>query len=271
MNGVVLEPAEFLYLLRTFKAQAVVGLDNAALFPADPAAEQARLAEGFAKLKAHGWLRETQPGRFDLDPAVALLAAVVADPEVVILTVRNTSDTGRELVSHYLASSVIVELAAQPEVSYRLASVPDLPTTIGRIQRVLGVPAADGGGYQFSIEAPDFASIQQLAAGRQRERAQALLRQHGLPAEAIESLMAALGASDQGGTVVVLQQAAGHATVGRKADLYRHAGTVWLARRAEAGAPTLSVETTRAEVFAATVKSYVAALRPSPAAAGAVA
>jgi hypothetical protein len=270
MNGVVLEPSEFLYLLRTFNARAVVGIDGSRLFPTDPTSEETMLADGFQKLQEHGYLRPAErAGRFHMDEGVTLLVAVVADPEYVILTARNTSETGRVMANHYLAGRIIVELAAEPDGRYRLANVPDLPTTVARIEQVLGVPAAANGHgpSQFSIDTAAFASVQRLAASGQRDAALAALREHGAPGSAAEGLVSALQSPAQGGTLLVVRQERGQVTVGRKADLFRSANQVWLAKKTEPPANTLNVEIVAAGSFAATVDQYLSALKPAPAAA----
>ena len=154
MANAVLEPSEFLYLLSTLAATSILGFDNERVFPVDGEERQSRLGEGFRKLQEHGWLRPAdQPGQLNLDDALILMVAVVANPEAVILTSRNTSATGRELLSHYLAVQTIVEMSVTAEEKIRLGVVPDLASTVNRIQQGLGL--GEGGStahFQITLE-----------------------------------------------------------------------------------------------------------------------
>lgn len=259
MKGAILESSELAYLLATVHATQVVGVDAPELFPADPGARQALLEAGARQLQAHGWLRPVeQPGQFDLNVDLMVLAAVVADPKFVIFTVRTQPDGSSRVLLHYLAEPDIVELLVTADRKYTLTAVPDRAAMLGRIREMLELPeASPGSEVRFMIEEPTFETIQDLAEEGQAAEAAALLKQFGINGHNGESLLKALETPEAGSLVVVVRPRRGQIEAGRKASLFRNLDVVWLAKRVDARSKTFSVETVQADTLPKVLEAYL--------------
>ncbi len=265
MSGVVLEKAEFAYLLATLQATSVVGVDDPALFPTEKEARDAIYGTGFDTLKEHGWLKPAeQPGQLILDDLLLFMAAVVADPAYVVFTARNSGGGNQQLLLHYLAEPEIVELSATPDQKYRLGLVPDRAAMLQRIQEMLGLPEkAEAPRFQFNIEEQAFQTIQNLVGEGKRKQAAAMLRERGVNGTKGESLLSALGSTEAGGIVAVTRASGGQITAGRKVTVYRQVNASWLMRRTDAAATTLSLETVQPDTLSTVLGSYFEFLQGS--------
>ncbi|HFE65794.1 MAG TPA: hypothetical protein ENJ93_00910 [Chloroflexi bacterium] len=134
-----LKPSELSYLLRTLGAEKAVGVNNAALFPADEAARDALLAQGFAALQEDGWLVK-QNGSFATNADVMLLTAVIAAPEFTIMLTSNLPDGKRQTITYYQAQGIIVEQLYTSEEQYLLTRLDSLGEVIERLCLALGIP-----------------------------------------------------------------------------------------------------------------------------------
>ncbi len=260
-NGVVLEAPEFYYLLRTFAATQVIGLEAEGLFPPPGAAADAMLDEGFARLQRHGWLRPAeQPGRFNLNDELALLAAVVADPRYVVVVSKNLAEAEHALANHYLGADVIVELTVTPERHIRLAFEADRPTLLRRVEELLAPTHNPLPPARYSLPEPAFEAIQAQARRGQPAAAKAGLSAAGLKPDHADSLAQALTTPVGDGQLVVVRVAAGEILAGRKAALHNGPAGGWLARREEAATAALGVETVLPGAVSGVVESFLQSL-----------
>ncbi len=139
-----LKPSELSYLLRTLGAEKAVGVNNAALFPADEAARDALLAQGFAALQEDGWLVK-QNGSFATNADVMLLTAVIAAPEFTIMLTRNLPDGKRQTITYYQAQGIIVEQLYTSEEQYLLTRLDSLADVTERLCLALEIPPQRSG------------------------------------------------------------------------------------------------------------------------------
>lgn len=259
-GGVVLEPAEFYYLMRMHAATTVIGLESPDLVPRPGPAADARLQEGFAQLRFHGWLRPVERGRFDLHPEVALLAAVVADPQYVVVAARNLSDTALAVANHYLGADLIVELTLTPEGHVRLAFEPDRATLLRRIEALLAPTHNSLPPAHYSLAEPDFESIRQAARTGPAEAAALRLEAAGFSPEHARSLAMALQSAVGDARLAVVRAGAGQILGGRQAVTHDGAAGGWLSRREDPNTVALRVETVQAGTVSGVTASYLQAL-----------
>lgn len=256
-GGVVLEPSEFYYLLRMHAARHAIGLEDQGLLPQTGAEADALLQDGFAKLKFHGWLRPAERGRFDLHPELALLAAVVADPQFVVVAARQLNAAEAALANYYLGAELIVELTLTPERRVRLAFVADRPTLHARVAALLVPTPNPLPPAQVALPEPEFEALR--AAARAGQPATAAGLSVLSPAHA-RSLAEALAAPVGDGRLAVVRTGGGEILGGRKATVYDGPAGAWLVHRAEAAAPALEVQTVQPGTVAGLVESYLQAL-----------
>ncbi len=260
-DGVVLEIAELYYLLRTHHAVAVIGLEDEGLFPPPGAAADALIDEGFAKLQFHGWLRPAErPGRFALNPEIALLAAIVANPQFVLVTARALSATERAQANHYVGADLIAELTLTPARHIRLAFVQNKATLLQRVEDLLRPTPNPLPPARYSLPEPEFEAITALARGGAAAAALERLRGAGLSAEHAQSLTQALAAVTGDGTLFVMRTGAGEIFGGRKATVHEGPAGAWLTRREDSASTALSIETVQPGTVSGVVESYVQAL-----------
>jgi hypothetical protein len=186
-----------------------------------------------------------------------LMAAVVANPEFVVLTIRDTEGLGRPLITHYLAGSDIVELVATADGRYQLGIVPDRATLTERIKSALGLHGAGQQlRIQFFTEETVFEKIKDLSKADQRKQAVAALENLGLGGLSVNSLLVALGAPETN-EVLVVKTENGQVKTGRRAWLLRGGDIVWLAKRVDATSTTLSVEAMQADTLPKVLDSFI--------------
>jgi hypothetical protein len=246
MASLVLDSEELSWLLGALHAKSVVGLEAPALFPADAAAQEATWETGLKKLQEHGWMVPASgAGQWHLNDDLTWLVAVLADPELVLMTIRSASKTDQRVLLHYLADETIVELTVVSDRQYGLGVVPDRQTLWSRIGGMLGLSehVTASSETPFATEAQTLVSIQQLVADGQTEKAATLLRNGGVARADEEALLKALGAVTRGemGVVHAIRAQGGRAQSGRKATLIRQAEQAWLVHRSQDGA-ALTVE-----------------------------
>jgi len=260
MKGAILEPSEFAYLMGTLKTPQVVGVDAPELFPVDSAEQTALYKEGARKLQEHGWLVPLEnPSQFNLNVDLLYMAAVVAEPQFVIFTIRTQPDGSSRVLLHYLAEPDIVELSVTAGPKYALALVPDRAVLLGRIREMLDLPqSTPGSEVRFMIEEPAFETIQDLAEDGETAEAAALLKQEvGVNGHVGDSLVKALETPGTSGLVVVVRPRQGQIEAGRKASLFRSVDVVWLAKRVDAKSSTYSVETVQADTLPVMLETYL--------------
>ncbi|NJN95288.1 MAG: hypothetical protein HC875_14860 [Anaerolineales bacterium] len=208
MSKLYLEPPELSYLLQTMSARSVIGVDNSQLFPKDEAENEALLKQGLEQLVAHGWLINDESGKVRFNEALVYLIAVMADPKIAIMTTLQEVEGFYQLITHYLAGPVIVEQMRTTTNQYQLVAVPDIDTTVKRIQ--LAVRAmeenAAGVGMQISLNKQVFIQIKDLVKAGQTETAAAELQKRGMDKKIAESLVTALQTPFFTGTIVIFQR-----------------------------------------------------------------
>jgi hypothetical protein len=259
MKGVLLESSEFAYLLACLHATQVVGLETPELFPEDPADRDALIEAGGRQLQSRGWLKRLEhPAQFDLSVDLMVLAAVVADPEFVIFTIRAQPNRSSRVLLHYLAEPDIVELQVTVDGKYALTTVPDRGVLVGRIQEMLELkPVGQEAQAAFTIEEPTFQTIQDLVEEGQADEAAELLRQAGVNGANGDLLLKALQTPETGGLVVVVRPRRGQVEAGRKASVFRGVDVVWLAKRVDATSKTFSVETVMSGTLPDVLETYL--------------
>lgn len=260
-DGVLLDPSEFYYLLRSNHARRVVGLDAEDLFPAPGPAADKLIAEGFARLQLHGWLRPAdRGGRFDLNPEVALLVAVVADAQIALVSARNLDQARQGLANHYIGADLIVELTLTPQRQIRLAFVQNKPTLLQRIEDLLAPTPNPLRPARYSLPEPEFEAVTALARGGQPGAAAGRLAAAGLSREHAMSLTQALETTAGDGSLFVMRVGLGEIRAGRKAALHEGAAGAWLSRREDSTSVLLSLETVQVGTVSGVVDSYLQSL-----------
>lgn len=262
-SEMVVEKSELLYVLVTLHVSSMLGVDNSDLFPPDKATYEARLKEGFEKLQEHGWLKRVdpqKPRRLDPNPELFQAVAVIGDPDVVILTARNVSAQGRQLVNHYLDSKHVIEFAEMPGDRYRLTPLPNRLVMYQRIEALLGVnELGNPPQVQFTLDKETFTHLEKLINTGQRDQAAQLVQTKGLGTAETESLLKAMEASDSsGGAIVIVKQRTGQAPTGKKTLVLKEPGAIWLASGQEDAG--FALETLQANMFAARLDGYLAAV-----------
>lgn len=139
MIQIQLAQSELAYLLHLLNASAVIGVDNSSLFPSDANEKKALLDAGFAALLENGWIRAVD-NQYSTNPTVALLAAVMAAPEIAIVVRHKVENRGEQSVSCYVAQDMIVEQYLSADHSYRITQLDKQENIAERLQVALGIP-----------------------------------------------------------------------------------------------------------------------------------
>jgi hypothetical protein len=240
MGGITLARPEFLVLMDAVQAPGVVGLDALDLVPEDAAEHKAAVALGIEQLKERGALR-VQDGINVLDTTLLGMAMVIADPDLALITTRDTPEVGGQLFLHYRSGALVVEQTLPSEQEHRLALIGE-GELIDRVLEIFPV-GLDGADSQMRAILKQDAFFKAKGFSESGERAKALkiLDKQGVSANVAERLSAALADPEFGGTLALLRCKKAQVVDGRNFALVRGQGTTWLARQAESGSADLEV------------------------------
>jgi hypothetical protein len=233
MSTLFLEPAELSYLLQTIRAYSVVGVDNAELFPADEAENDVLLQRGRERLELHGWLTPVpDTSKMNFDPSICYLIAIMADPEMAVVTLRQEQRGTYQLITHYLAGRVIVEQRRTSDGLYQLGFVTNLATAVSRIQSAvqLSETGANQAAPQIFLNRQAFTRVKNLANEGQTETAVAELQKEGIEAALAVSLVATIQLPTYQGMVIVMQREGGQIVAKRNLAVMQSQQASWLIR-----------------------------------------
>ncbi len=260
MSSIFLEPAELSYLLQTINARSVVGVDNATLFPADKAKNEALLKLGRERLELHGWLKPIpDSNKVNFDPSICYLVAIMADPDTAIVTLRQERRGTYQLITHYLAGRVIVEQMRTSDGLYRLAFVSSLNTAVARIQSA--VQLSDTGvsqaAPQIFLNRQAFSRIKNLASEGQTETAVAELQKEGIDPSLAVSLVGTIQLPTYQGMVVVMQREEGQIVAKRNMAVMQSQQASWLIRMDNLNDPQITLESFWPQFFVHYLTGFV--------------
>jgi hypothetical protein len=241
MNGTELDKTELAYLLALVEASGVVGLTDPALFPVKTAEREATYGTGRKKLESNEWLKLAvdHTDEYDLDGILLEMVSIIADPENVVATVNRGNGKASQMVMHYLAEGIIVELSAPSAKSYSIGVIPDQKALQERVAEMLGVTGKRKA-VGFSLEQDALDDIRALSNKGEQEEAKALLEATQLSGPAKNSFVAAMGKSEHG-QIVVMRSEAGEIEAGRRSTLYGEDKTAWLVSRTSSDSTELEI------------------------------
>lgn len=253
MRELVLNHSEFLALLDAVHARHVVGIDPASLFPPDEEQRRALLAQGNAALQRRGaWKNQ---GESQLTPTFDSLARTLAYPEVASILVRNVAEIGPQLFLHYLAHSQVVEHSFPQEQVHRLAWLPDIPTMFERERAILALEELPTTDAALEMSEEVFRIIKELAQ-HQRERAEALLAQHGARPTEAKKLAQALAHPTFTGSVAMLRCGYESILDARSLFVLQGEGAAWRAIQKTPGVPVLLIQSTNGSDVQRLLRQY---------------
>ncbi len=260
MGNLTLELSELSYLLQMVNARSVIGVDNARLFPLDEGKNQELLQEGVERLKAHHWIKvDPQSNKTNFNEMLCYLIAVMADPEIAIMTVRQEEDGSYQLFTHYLAGQMIVEQIPLAGEKYQLAFVTDLPTAVDRIQSLIQPRRSTGelGVTKITLDKRAFSRVKNLAKEGKTDTAIALLREEGIDPRLALSLVASIQTPTHRGMVVVMERLNNQVTPTRNLTIMQSRQSSWLLRTNEIDDPQVILETFWPHLFMNHLTEYL--------------
>lgn len=244
MSAIVLESSELAYLLAMVNAESIPGIHDPLLFPADNKSRDSTLSSGFQLLKENGWIKPAdKPSQFDFNEILLLMAAVIADPEYIVFTIRMTDRSEKQVMMHFMEGSDMVELVATNDGNYHIGIVPDHIVLNDRIKNALGISDSEHQlQVRFFIDEKVFEEIKSLISKEQHEPAAQMLEQLGLGSISIKSLTGALSRVDRR-EIILMKVTDGKLKTGRKATIFQGDNCFWLTRRLDVRTTKMSIET----------------------------
>ncbi|MCL4868731.1 MAG: hypothetical protein KJ063_07180 [Anaerolineae bacterium] len=225
-DGIVLHRSEFLVLLDAMKVPGIIGIDNEALLPKHQAEQQQLVQQGVRRLAQRGWLYG-ENGSYVLHGDLMMMASVVALPQIVFITVRETAETGGQLFCHYLTNQYIVEQTLPAPEQYRLATLPDLPTLWQRLYHILPLPETNEGVPGFSLSEADFGLFYEQVKARDAAAINQHLTTHQVAASSRTALIQTLETAQVWGTTAILAVKGTQVTDARNLALFSNEQQVW--------------------------------------------
>lgn len=262
MSAIVLESSEFAYLLSMVNADSIPGIHDPALFPADNKSRDSTFSRGFQLLKENGWIKPAdKPSQFDFNEILLLMAAVIADPEFIVFTIRLTERSEKQLMMHFMEGSDIVELVATHDGKYHIGIVPAPSDLYDRIENTLGISDAEQQlQVKFFTDEKVFEEIKSLITTGEHVPAAQMLEQLGLGGISIKSLTGALSRDDLC-EIILMKTIDGELKTGRKASLFHGDDCFWLARRLDVTTTKMSIETVQHDTISNFLQSSFSNLR----------
>jgi hypothetical protein len=256
MSAIILESSEFAYLLAMVNAESIPGIHDPALFPSDISSRDSTFSRGLQLLKENGWIKPAdKPSQFDFNESLLLMAAVIADPEFIVFTIRLTEGSEKHVIMHFVEGSDIVEMLATNDGKYHMGFVPDLPVLYNRIKNALEISNSEQQlQVKFFTDEKVFKEIKSLISRGHHIQATQMLEQLGLGSISIKSLTGALNRTDWH-EIIMMKTSEGELMTGRKASLFQGDDCSWLARRLEVTTTKMSIETVQDDTISNFLKS----------------
>ncbi len=184
-----LNPSELAYLLHTLQAGKVVGVNNAQLFPTEPAIRDALLQLGFEKLQEHGWFVAVEDQSINANDRLLLMVAVMADPALVLTATARFADDAQQVITYYVAEGIVIEQFMSAEGNYVLSQLESVAAITGQLQAAFAFADGDGpAAWTFKFGAAAFqASLAAAKAGAPGEL-QSALAANGVTADRVDEV-----------------------------------------------------------------------------------
>jgi hypothetical protein len=206
MDGIVLSRAEFLVLLDAARATAVVGFKSEDLFPERAEDHQALLDQGVADLQKRGLLEVRDDGVRAIDELLLQVIAVVTQPQIAMITTRDTPGVGSQLFLHYQNGPYVVEQTLPEPEQHRLATIPSILALFERLLTIFPIKEQNAAKpISFRLPQDVFLQVKELAEKSYADKATALMTQHDVNDESISILLDTLARPKFGGTVAMLR------------------------------------------------------------------
>jgi hypothetical protein len=265
MSGIILKRQEFLVLLNAVRAESIIGIPSADLYPADKDKFKADVFGGIELLKGRGYLR-LQGDIHVLSPDLLAMTMAMAYPQLVAITTRATDDSGAQLFLHYRTGSLAVEHTVPEENSHRLAVLPAAASLVDRIQVILSVQESNGP-LVASVTVPQEAFVEAKTLSQEGDAKAALksLKKASLSGEDAQLLVESLAKPALEGTVAMLQCRGGEVTGSRNAALVQGKQLAWLVTPANAEGTDLRIQTTTSGGLASLLQRWMTELAPAKA------
>jgi hypothetical protein len=259
MGGITLTRSEFLVLMDAVQAPGVVGLDARELVPRDPDEHKALVASGIDQLKERGVLH-VQDGINVLDTSLLGMAMVIADPELALITTRDTPEVGAQLFLHYRAGDIVVEQTLPSDDEHRLA----LLGTTELLDRILEIfPMKDlstASDMRAILGQQAFVEVKGLVEAGKASKAARLLVENGVEPAVGEAFLSALTAPEFGGTLALLRCEKGEVVDGRDLAVVQGVESSWLVRAADSGADEFELLACDKEVIRSLLSEWIGEL-----------
>lgn len=240
MGGITLSRPEFLVLMDAVQAPGVVGLDALELVPQDAGQHKALVAQGIEQLKERGAL-SLQDGINVLDTTLLGMAMVIADPDLALITTRDTPAEGGQLFLHYKAQALVVEHTLPTEQEHRLALVGEAEL-VDRILEIIPIRSAEAAStFRAVLGQDEFIEAKDLAEAGETEKALKRLKEQEVEGHVAETLLAALANPEFGGTLATLRCKKARVVDGRNLAVVQGESAAWLVRQSEPGSSELEV------------------------------
>ena len=229
-----LTPPEFAYLLQTLEAQKVVGVNNAELFPTDPAVRDELLNRGLLQLQADGWFVSAD-GKISANSRLMVLVAVIANPEIVLTATHLAESNTRQIVTYYLAAEYVVEQFQTDDGDYVLTQ---LPAKAALVERLAGLFSLGEPPWTqlpaLTFELATFETTLSQARSGSPEGLRQALQANDVPLEALDDLVNTIVGLKPAGKIEGAALAGQHLLDWQElALLADSSGRQWLARKDE--------------------------------------
>jgi len=135
-----LDSTEFLFLLTTFGATSAIGIDQKRIFGGGSEIDRVQWERGYRQFQQQAWLIPGDDGRLQMDPSIAKLGSIVADPKLAVTVALRTANDGVGIISYFIGEDEFIEQTHLQNGHIRLANIVNKHTMVDRIVSVLQTP-----------------------------------------------------------------------------------------------------------------------------------
>lgn len=241
MAEVILDRAEFLVLLDAMRVLTVAGINAQELISESIDEHRQMIDQGQQLLQQRGLLQVAPDGVRVIDQLLLMMAQVVTQPEIALISVRETPNIGQQLFLHYTVDDYVVEQTFPVEGQHRLATLPNLDGLFDRLLTIFPVQDKADATAVGELSQDDFLAAKADADEGRQEQARAAFVRAGFSEDNAALLTEAFAAPIFGGTVALLRCADEEIMDARNPAIVQGPRAAWSIAQAVPGEPRLRI------------------------------
>ena len=262
MDGIDLNRSELLCLMDLMGIDELMGMDPGQLTQPDELEHQESLREGLDNLTERELLTVNDQ-EYEIDESVRQMVEIMAQPEVIVRTYRETPGENEYWSWYFVSGSSIVEISMDNPGQFQLATVPDLNTVLEHLEVVFPLtPVPDTVRYNAEVPQDDAKEVTWLANGWDEVPALNILEADGLNTAEAMDLFDDIAEFAWWGKVDLMACQGNEITAKHRVLAIQGQERSWVARQTKADESTIHIHTALSGDFKQLLELYLNEISP---------